>query len=277
MVQRLGVLITKLALMLCIGAQAHAASFAGGGVIISSPVIDGAGDVATTLENITGAPITVDLMYVRAPRGSLLGGIGAGVADWIETQCMGGITIPAGATVGPFAFTPTASGEFCNGFITHVAAVPACSGAELGCRSHSRLVIPAPTALARGSTVVTETIVIGSNAPAGATSVLTNILPGSVPFGYSISVPASIPIPASGTESTFDIDVTFPAAPTADADWIIEYRFNTETDFFGETEVVALGSGVVPTVSQWALATLALLFLIGGTLVIRRRSMPVFT
>ncbi len=263
---------------LMLAGSAEASSMDGAGIEISEPIITSGGiAVSVSLTNTTLAPATVDLEYVRAIRGSLAAGV-AGV-PFIESVCLSsGILIAPGETVGPFTIVPSAPGRFCHGFVTHVAAASACTGAELGCRAKSNIRVfgdPAPVGPAggsRGGSVVSETVTVGSNAPPGATAIIVDVIPGSVPAGYSISVPAVIPVPAPGTTSTFNIDVTFPATPTADADWTIQYRFDNRPTLFSEYSITAQGVPDVPTVSEWGLMIFLLLLLTGGTLVIRRRS-----
>ncbi len=253
-------------------APVHAEEFMGEEAQINALFINEMGQVCATITNLTPGPIAIDVVYTRAPQLTLLAGF-TGTVMVLEGQCEGEVVIGGGATSDPVCFTPSESGAFCNGFSISEVDVPCGSGEEIACRAQSGLLIPAPEADGsdRGAMTNSATVTVGDSAPPGATSIQVTIVPVSVPAGYSISVPSSIPIPAPGTSSTFDIEVTFPPGVGPGAEWTVQFEFDHVSSFFAETHVRALATGAsIPTVSEWSLIALGGL-LVGGSVFVMRR------
>lgn len=265
---RAGACVICAAALTVFAGQARGSDSNEGGYSIGQPYING-GLVCVVITNTTAGDLTMDLCYKRAELFSLLTGpLPANDSRVEEAQRRNGQMVPGNGSA-MFCFTPSAAGNWCNGFEVKAAG----TNNVIACRAISYLTIPKSNGINS-----TSNVSLGNQtfAPAGATSVILTVS-GALPPGWSVNVPPSVSIPPSGLGS-IPVTVTHPAGVADPVTFTVSARFNNFNDPFDQL-VFTVTSGAIPTVSEWGLITMGLLMLSAGTIAMRfwaaRSPMPI--
>lgn len=244
---------------LAFGTPATASESFGSFFTIGSPTTNPAWQVCFSVGSLSNGNFQTTQRFTRARPGSLLNGLNeAGYVYEVETSSV--FLLPSGLLT-TVCFTP-------NDFQPASRRLELImeNGSVNACRGLGRVHVPRTE-----GTTTTLNLDMGSAGAPGATAVEFSLdLSGLAPE-WSVSIPASVTIPPPGQRVLIPVIVNHPVGlPLPPQIFTVRATFDNRMHFFEEIEVSIESSGVIPTVSEWGLASLGALLLVCGGLAARR-------
>lgn len=133
------------------------------------------------------------------------------------------------------------------------------NGEVQACRGFSRLEFNSA-----GLTSTSFSLDVGPSAETGATAVLFSVDPASVPAGWSVSVPASVSLPAAGQREIVPVTVNHPFPLSGTQSLVIRATLNSRDHFFHEVEAAIDTTPSVPALPGWGATALLAVMAVAG-------------